>query len=393
MQSTPSHPRPNINDTEKAFKHLSDKDLRWAIRLFKVFHFPILVSYGPKWASTLLRFRFPIKGLIRNTLFKHFCGGETIEGCNERVEQLAAHGVHTILDYSVEGEESEEAFDATCEEIIRTIEQAEGNPHIPFAVFKVTGVGKFEILKKVSSNESLSAEEDAAFKRIYARVERICRRGFDLSVSVLIDAEESWIQPAIDSLALDMSRRFNENHACVFNTLQLYRHDRLAFLVHNLEEYSNLYLGFKLVRGAYMEKERNRASLLRYTDPIQPNKAQCDADYNKAITLCLEHISRCSVVIGTHNGESCLHAVSEMERLHISPNNPSVYFSQLLGMSDPISFNFAWEGYCVAKYVPYGPIESVLPYLGRRAEENSSVKGQSSRELDLLISERKRRGS
>jgi proline dehydrogenase len=259
----------DLNNTEKAFAHLSDKELAWAIRLFKAFKYPFIVSYGPKWAAFAMKLGLPVKGIIRNTLFRHFCGGESIEDSKAKIELLNQYGVKTILDYSVEGEEEEQVFDATRDEIKKTIDKAENNLAIPFAVFKVTGVGKFGLLHKVSEGKSLTESENEAYLRLVQRVEDICGYGAQKGVSVMIDAEESWIQPAIDALAISMSQKFNQKEALIFNTLQLYRHDRLAFLKECFQKF-DFPLGFKLVRGAYMEKERERASKLNYTDPIQP---------------------------------------------------------------------------------------------------------------------------
>jgi proline dehydrogenase len=383
---------PDFTDTAEAFAHLSDKDLKWAIRLFSAFKYPALVKYGPGLANFAMKLRLPVKGIIRNTLFRHFCGGESIDDSSSTIDMLFKYGVKTILDYSVEGEEDEKVFDETRNEIKRTIDKAYQNPAIPFAVFKVTGVAKFTILKKVSEGKDLSEDENIAYLKVVQRVEDICSYAAQKGVCVMIDAEESWIQPAIDSLAISMSQQFNIENVIVFNTLQMYRHDRLEFLKSCFQQF-DFPLGFKLVRGAYMEKERMRALELNYASPIQPNKAATDSDYNQAVALCLENIHRCRVVVGTHNEQSCLLAAKKMLLLNLEPDDIRVYFSQLLGMSDNISFNLAKNGFNVAKYVPYGPVEAVLPYLSRRAEENSSVKGQSSRELLLLEKEKQRRKS
>lgn len=380
----------DFNNTEHAFGHLSDKELSRAIMLFKTFSFPLLVKYGPGLAAFSLKTGLPIKGIIKKYFFNHFCGGESIVECKNRIQFLSKYNVGTILDYSVEGEEKEEVFDATCKEIIRTIDESAINTAIPFAVFKVTGVGRFALLQKVSEKAELNDAESKEYTRLKNRVESICRKGFECSVQVMIDAEETWIQPAIDALVLEMSEKFNQKKVLIFNTLQMYRHDRLAFLTSCFDKYS-FPLGFKIVRGAYMEKERERAVEKSYPSPIQKDKESSDKDYDAAVELCLKNINRCEIVIGTHNEKSCQKAVNKMSEIQIKANDSRVYFSQLLGMSDNISFNMAMAGYNVAKYVPYGPIVSVLPYLARRAQENSSVKGQSSRELQFLMKELERR--
>ncbi|MCZ2129505.1 MAG: proline dehydrogenase family protein [Bacteroidia bacterium] len=325
----------DFNNTERAFGHLSDKELNRAILLFRAFGYPFLVKYGAPFATFSLKIGLPVKGLLKRTVFNHFCGGESIPDCKERVAFLNKYHVKTILDYSVEGEEKEDVFDATCAEIIKTIEEAAVNPAIPFAVFKVTGVGRFALLQKVSEGVTLNPQEEAEVERVKNRVEAICKKGHELNVQVMIDAEETWIQPAIDALVLEMSEKYNQEKVLIFNTVQLYRHDRLSFLKECFEKY-RFPLGFKLVRGAYMEKERVRAAEKSYPSPIQPDKATSDRDYDEAVALCLQNISRCEVVIGTHNEQSCRKAAERMSELGITPSDSRVYFSQLLGMSDNI---------------------------------------------------------
>lgn len=390
MQTQETIPTIDFSNTQAAFKYLSDSELKRARLLFQTFNFPFLVKRGPSLAAFALKWNLPVKSLIKNTIFNHFCGGESISDCDRKIETLYAYKVQTILDYSVEGEESEESFNATAEEILKTIEASAKNPAIPFAVFKVTGVGPFSVLHKVSSKQSLSLDEKEAYSKLKKRVEQICEKAHSLKVALMIDAEESWIQDAIDEIVMEMSMRFNQEQVIVYNTLQMYRHDRLNYLKQTLASF-DIKLGFKLVRGAYMEKERERAIKYAYHSPIQENKEATDRDYNAAVLLCLESIDRCALVIGTHNENSCSEAIKAMYELKISPFDKRVFFSQLLGMSDTLSFNLSAAGYNVAKYVPYGPIASVLPYLSRRAQENSSVKGQSSRELLLIQKELTRR--
>ncbi|MBU0694989.1 MAG: proline dehydrogenase family protein, partial [Bacteroidetes bacterium] len=341
-----------------------------------------------------LAIRIPISGLIKATIFKQFCGGETINECTSTIEKLADVGVGTILDYSVEGEEDEDAFDQTEKEIIYTIKKAVELPQaIPFCVFKVTGLARFGLLEKINDKVDLKEFEKLEWKKALNRIEEICKTAYEAQKHIMIDAEESWIQDVIDDVAIEMMRKFNKEKAIVFNTYQLYRHDKLSSLIVDeaLARTEGFYLGAKLVRGAYMEKERKRAAEMDYTSPIQPDKTSTDKDYNAAVDFCLENISHVSFVAGTHNQHSCQLLADEMELKGIEPKHPHVYFSQLLGMSDNLSFNLSNAGYNVAKYVPYGPLKAVLPYLFRRAEENTAIAGQMGRELKLISKEMKRR--
>lgn len=383
----------SFHNTETAFRHKSNKDLRRARQLFSVISSPGLVSVGNSLATWALRLRLPVKGLIRATLFKQFVGGENIEDCEKTIAQLHEYGVGTILDYSVEGKSDEAGFEACTAEILRTIDKARGNAAIPFSVFKVTGLGPFDVLEAANAGTPLSGEQQQAFGRLRNRVEKICSHAQACDVRIFVDAEDSWIQDAIDRLAEEMMGRFNRQKAIVFNTVQLYRHDRLAYLEQLCEKAENerFMVGIKAVRGAYMEKERARAEAMGYPDPIQPNKASSDQDYNLAVKFCVERIDRIALCAGTHNEESCQWLLEDMEALGIAKNDPRIWFAQLLGMSDHISFNLSAAGYNVAKYVPYGPVEELIPYLSRRAQENTSVKGQTGRELSLIKTELRRR--
>ncbi len=354
-----------------------------------------LTQVGPPVTNLFLNIGLPIQGIIKSTIFKQFCGGETIAECERTITQLGESKVGTILDYSVEGEDEEHVFDFTCAEIIRTIDRAEGDKRIPITVFKITGIGRFALLEKMDAKAELSADEQVEFHKVRHRCERICRTAFEKDVPVMIDAEETWIQDTIDALALDMMILFNKEKLIVYNTYQLYRHDKLAHLKadHLVAEEAGFILGAKIVRGAYMEKERRRAAEKGYPSPIQPDKETTDKDYNEAITYCVDHIERIGVVCGTHNEASCRVLAELLDAHQINHNHPHVYFSQLLGMSDNLSFNLSDAGYNVAKYVPYGPVKAVMPYLFRRAQENTSVAGQTSRELDLIAREKQRRNS
>jgi proline dehydrogenase len=384
----------SFDDTKIAFKHQSDKDLKRSLWLFKMISNNLLVKFGPFFTKLALAIRLPITGLIKATIFKQFCGGEDIQECTPIIRHLESAGVGTILDYSVEGGEEEKIFDETANEIIKTIQKAVEMPvGIPFCVFKITGVARFSLLEKVNNKEELKSFEELEWEKAHNRIEAICKKAFDFNKHIMIDAEESWIQGVIDDVAIEMMRKFNKEKAIVFNTYQLYRHDKLSSLIVNeaLARTEGFYLGAKLVRGAYMEKERKRAAEMGYVSPIQPDKISTDRDYDAAVDFCLENISRVAFVAGTHNQHSCQALANEMELKGIEPKNPHVYFSQLLGMSDNLSFNLSNAGYNVAKYVPYGPVKAVLPYLFRRAEENTAIAGQMGRELSLIAKEVKRR--
>lgn len=386
---------PDLGDTATAFAHKSNAELQQAYWLFRIIGTPWLTNLGTALTKVALALHLPVKGAVKATVFKQFCGGETIDESLKTAKKLAARGVGTILDYSVEGEDDQAAMDATAEEVLRTIAAAKGNPAIPFSVFKPSGVVRTDVLAKVSAGASLTQEEEVAWQRGRDRVLRICSAAHAAAVPVLVDAEESWTQPAVDALVEEMMERFNTERALVYNTAQLYRHDRLNYLRKLLERSTaeGFHVGMKLVRGAYMEKERERAAELGYPDPIGANKAAVDADYDEALRFCMAHIGRTAFVNATHNEASTLLLAQLMRETGVARNDPRIHFGQLLGMSDNISFNMAQAGYNVVKYVPYGPVREVLPYLIRRAEENTSTRGQTGRELSLIIAERKRRKS
>ena len=384
----------DFNNTEIAFKHKTNGELKQAYWLFKVIGNNFLTNVGPPIANFMLNIGLPIQGIIKATIFKQFCGGETIADCEKAIEQLHQGKVGTILDYSVEGEDNEAAFDFTCEEIIRTINRADGDHRIPITVFKVTGIGRFALLEKLDAKQELSATETQEFARVKARCLRICQAAFDRKVPVMIDAEDSWIQNTIDELALEMMITFNKERLIVYNTYQMYRHDKLADIKADylIAKEVGFVLGVKMVRGAYMEKERDRAAEKGYPSPIQPDKASTDRDYDESLKFCLSNVEQIGIVCGTHNEQSCRVLTELIAAYNIPKNHPHVYFAQLLGMSDNLSFNLANAGYNVTKYVPYGPIKAVMPYLFRRAQENTSVAGQTSRELALISKEKNRRG-
>ena len=384
---------PQFENTEIAFKYRSDKDMKLARFLFSSMGNPALSSLGMKMTQFALSWKLPVKGLIKKTLFDQFCGGETMDEAAQTAAVIGRYGVGTILDYGVEGKESEEDFDRAVPEFVKAIKYAATNKNIPFISLKVTGFARFALLEKIHAETTLNSEEQGEWKRVYDRIDFICKAAAQANVMVLVDAEESWIQKPVDDLTDAMMAQYNQVKAIVFNTFQMYRHDRLQFLHESVAfaKAHNYQLGAKLVRGAYMEKERNRAADMGYRDPIQPSKEATDKDYDAAVLYCLENLSDLSVFIGTHNEASCMKAARYMEEHNIPATTEHVYFSQLYGMSDNISFNLANSGYHVAKYLPYGPVTDVLPYLMRRAQENSSVAGQTGRELSLIEKEINRR--
>lgn len=352
-----------------------------------------LVKLGTFFIKLFIFLHFPIKKLIKVTVFEQFCGGETLQECNKTIENLDKSHIGTILDFSVEGEDSEKSFDGTTQEVLKTIEKAHNNLAIPFAVFKVTGIASVDLLAKVQNEEELSNDEKAAFERVRERMNILCGRAYALNVRVFVDAEESWIQDTIDTLTYGMMEKYNKEQCLIYNTFQMYRKDMLENLKQATEQAreNHYYLGVKLVRGAYMEKERQRSHEENYCEPVHESKAATDHDYNLAVEYSVDNRNTISLCVGTHNEFSCKILVDLMSKHQIDPSDKHFYFAQLLGMSDNISYNLSQLGYNVAKYVPYGPVEAVMPYLFRRADENSSVSGQASREFTLIKREIVRR--
>jgi proline dehydrogenase len=383
----------NFDNTEIAFESRTNSELKKAHFLFSAMGNPWLTNIGIKLTQFAFRFKLPIKGLVKSTIFNHFCGGETLLEADKTATSLNKFGVHVIMDYGVEGKSEESEFEKTTESFLKTLEFAHGKDYIPFVSLKVTGFARFELLEKLHAKTPLNQQEQAEFERVKGRIDKICGKAAKFGKMILIDAEESWIQQPVDDLADEMMAKYNQQEVIVFNTFQLYRHDRLEFLkVSHLKARDNNYLlGAKLVRGAYMEKERERANAMGYPSPIQATKEDTDSDYNKATEYCLLHLDSIKLFIGTHNELSCMKAVQLMHQLKISSQSEQVHFSQLFGMSDNISFNLAKENFKVSKYLPYGPVEDVIPYLMRRAQENTSVAGQTGRELGLIKRELQRR--
>lgn len=396
----------SFEDTKTAFAYKSDKELKRARFLFQSMGKEWIVKAGLWFTPLALRLKLPVKELIRNTIFKQFVGGETLEETAAVATKLSSYNVQIILDYGVEGKAGEENFDQAAEEFIKVIQYAATQSNIPFISVKLTGFSRFELLEKINANsiyleviegklavEKLDYSEKEEWERVVERLKRICKEAEKSNVGVLIDAEESWIQDTIDGITTRMMQTFNRGKAVVYNTAQLYRKDRLQFLKDCTAYATNnaFILGMKLVRGAYMEKERNRAEELNYPSPINDTKKATDEEFNAALQFCINPKNKMHIVIGSHNEYSNLLAVNLMEKYGLPHNDSRIYFSQLYGMSDNITFNLAKTGCHVSKYLPFGPIKDVIPYLMRRAQENSSVSGQTGRELALIRKELKRR--
>ena len=382
-----------FNNTADAFALKSDTELDRAYFLFRMIASEPLVKIGTAVTNFALKLHLPVEGLIRVTVFDHFCGGTTEEDCLPVVDKMYTKGVSSVLDYSVEAKEDESEFDKALEKTLKTIEFAKERKAIPFAVFKPTGFGRFELYEKLGEGQILTSEEATEWRRIVERFEMVCKTAHANDVALLIDAEESWMQDAADDLVAEMMRKYNKEKAIVFNTLQMYRWDRMDYLkkLHEQARQEGFYIGMKVVRGAYMEKENKRAEEKGYKSPICVSKEATDVNYNEAVAYMIDNIDSMALFAGTHNEESSYLVMDLMKQKGIANNDERIWFGQLYGMSDNISFNLAAHGYNVAKYLPFGPVRDVMPYLIRRAEENTSVAGQTSRELNLISAERKRR--
>lgn len=405
---------PNISfdNTEFAFEYKSDKQLKKAAFLFSLMGKPWLVKFGTRFTPWAIRAKLPIKGLVRNTIFEQFVGGETLQETSSVAKKLGEYKVQVILDYGVEGgDDGEQGFEHATQEFVRVIDYAATQPNIPFMSIKVTGFARFSLLEKLDAMmhagtgtlmkrylkavDDLPAEEREEWHRVRHRLMLICESASAKNVGVLIDAEETWIQDPVDALSILMMDTFNKERIVVYNTIQFYRHDRLKFLkdCHQAAVERNFILGAKIVRGAYMEKERKRAAELNYPSPIQPDKESSDRDYNEGLRFCIDHLDRIATIVASHNEYSNLLATQLLQQKGLPPDHPHIHFSQLYGMSDNITFNLAHAGCSVSKYLPFGPIRDVIPYLMRRAQENTSVKGQTGRELALIRKELKRRAA
>ncbi|QIP17740.1 proline dehydrogenase [Spirosoma aureum] len=396
----------SFDDTEQAFIYKSNAQLKKTYRLFQLMNQSWLVKVGTRLTLLAVNWKLPINGLLRSTIFEQFVGGETLEQTTVIVNDLKKYGISLILDYGAEGKESEKDFEEAKNEFIRVINHASSLDNINFISIKLTALARFSLLEKLNQfsarssagfsidTKQLNSEEGQEWANVVRRVEEICELAVEKKVGILIDAEESWIQNTIDALTMQVMERYNKKKAVIYNTIQLYRHDRLEFLKfsHQFALKNKFILGAKIVRGAYMEKERKRANALNDSSPIQRDKSASDQDFNAAISYSIQHIDTISVIIASHNEYSAQFAVRLLDEANLAVNHPHIHFSQLYGMSDNITFNLAKIGCNVSKYLPYGPIEDVIPYLMRRAQENSSVAGQTSRELFLIEKEIKRRG-
>ncbi|MDB4167007.1 proline dehydrogenase family protein [Polaribacter sp.] len=382
-----------FDNTEVAFSLKSDSELERAYFLFKMIQNQPMVRIGTAVTNFALKAKLPVEGLIRSTVFDHFCGGVNEEDCLPVIDKMYTKGrVCSVLDYSVEGKEGEAIFDDTMEKILKIIKFGYEKEAIPYAVFKPSGFGRFGLYQKITEKKELSAAEITEWKRVKERFDKVCTVALEKNVPLLIDAEESWMQGAADDLLEMLMETYNKEKAIVFNTLQMYRHDRMDYLkgLHERAHQKGFHIGIKVVRGAYMEKERQRAEEHNYPSPICVDKEATDSNYDAAVHYMMEH-KNMAIFAGTHNEESSMLVVELAKKHKIAPNDDRLWFGQLFGMSDHISFNLAKEGYNVAKYLPFGPVRDVMPYLIRRAEENTSVAGQTSRELNLIKTERKRR--
>ena len=382
-----------FDNTEVAFTLKSNTELERAYFLFTLIASQPLVKIGTAVTNFALKAHLPVEGLIRATVFDHFCGGVNEVDCLKVVDKMHTKGVSSVLDYSVEGKEEESQFDAALAMTLKTIEFAKEREAIPFAVFKPTGFGRINLYEKVGEQAELSGSEQDEWQRVINRFDTACKAAFEKDVLLLIDAEESWMQDAADAIVTDMMRKYNKQKAIVFNTLQLYRWDRLDYLkqLHEQAKIEGFYIGMKLVRGAYMEKENDRAAEKGIKSPICVSKEATDINYDAAVLYMVEHLDKMAIFAGTHNEESSYKLMQLLDEKSISKSDQRIFFGQLLGMSDNISFNLAAHNYNVAKYLPFGPVRDVMPYLIRRAEENTSVAGQTSRELTLIKKEKERR--
>ncbi len=389
-------PEIDFNNTSEAFKHKSTAELKEAAFMFEMLNHPILGKPGKSLLKFAVNVGLPVKPVIKATLYKHFVGGETLEDCLPTVAKLERSNVKSILDYSEEGLQNEAGFEKAFQELLRNIKFSGEHDAIPFSVFKTTAIASEHILEKVSLGETLTSAEEEEWKKVYYRFDKLCNTAFFSKVPLMVDAEDSWIQKAIDDLTLEMMEKYNKDKVYVLNTYQLYKKDSLNYLRENLQyaQENGFKIGAKLVRGAYMEKERRRANEKGYASPIQDTKEDTDRDYNEAVKLCMANLDKMMVIVATHNEESSKLAAGLIQNTVYRNDHPTLWFSQLLGMCDHISFTLSAQGYNVVKYVPYGPVKAVTPYLIRRAEENSSMEGQAKKEISLIkteLAERRRR--
>ncbi len=382
-----------FNNTQNAFSLKTDSELDRAYFLFKMISIQPLVRIGTALTNFALKAHLPVEGLIRATVFDHFCGGVSEDDCLPVVDKMFTKGVSSVLDYSVEGKEDEAHFDDAMNMTLKIIDFAAAKKAIPFAVFKPTGFGRFELYEKLGEGQSLNPEEQKEWERVENRFDTVCKKAFEKDIALLVDGEESWMQDASDNLVEKMMQKYNKQKTIVYNTLQMYRWDRLDYLkkLHDKAKTEGFYIGMKIVRGAYMEKENNRAQEKGYPTPICESKEATDLNFDAAVAYMIQNIDQMAVFAGTHNEQSSYTLMKQMNAKQLAKADPRIWFGQLYGMSDNISYNLAIQEYNVAKYLPFGPVKEVMPYLIRRAEENTSVAGQTSRELLLIKTERQRR--
>ena len=383
-----------FNDTQIAFVDKSTKQLEKAKWMFTMIQYPSLTNVGVNALNFTIKNNFPfVENIVKNTLFEQFCGGVTREESSKVVQQMYAHHIGSIFDYAIEGKEDEQTFDHTCEEIKQNIQFAKGNPAIPFVVFKPTGFGRLDLYAEIQKGKELTSSEKQEWENIKKRYLEVCQLAYDLGVILMVDAEETHMQTAVDDLVNDMMERFNKEKAIVWNTIQMYRTGRIEYLEADLKraQEKNYFLGYKFVRGAYMEKERERAAAMGYPDPIQPNKQATDDNYDAAVQFVMNHLDKVSAFFGTHNEKSTELAMDKMKTQQLANDDSRIHFGQLYGMSDNITYYLGNQKYNASKYLPYGPVKDVVPYLTRRAQENTSVAGQTGRELGLLNKEIERR--
>jgi len=382
-----------FNNTENAFALKSNSELERAYFLFKLIKSEPLVKIGTAVTKFALKSHLPVEGLIRYTVFDHFCGGVNEEDCMSTIDKMYTKKVYSVLDYSVEGKEDESQFDHSMEKVLKIINFVNEKKAIPFAVFKPTGFGRFALYQKITEKKDLTTLETKEWNRVVARYEKVAKASFDNNVPLLVDAEESWMQTAADDLVEELMEKYNKEKVIVFGTIQLYRKDRLEYLkdLHTRANQKGFKIGMKIVRGAYMEKERERADEMGYPDPICIDKAATDANYNNVLQYMFDSIEDMAIFNGTHNEDSSYLLMDLINKSNLKKSDNRLWFGQLYGMSDNISYNLADAGFNVAKYLPFGPVKDVMPYLIRRAEENTSVAGQTNRELDLISKEKKRR--
>jgi proline dehydrogenase len=388
-----AEPAVSFDNTQVAFQDKSNRELFLSYLIFLLTKNPFLVKVLSRSAKLCLDLGLPIKTIIKSTVFKQFCGGESSREYRRVVDTLGRSAIGTILDYSVEGNQAESGFESTTAELLKVIDEAAGNPNIPCSCMKLSAIGSVELFEAVSAGRTLTPSQKTAWEKIGLRLDTICAAARRSGKPIYIDAEETWVQAAMDRLAEAMMARYNTERAVVYTTLQLYRWDRIDYFTSLIENArgAGYKLGVKIVRGAYLEKERERAKQMGYPSPVNPSKAATDEEYNRAITLIIDNIDVVELCLGTHNEYSCKLLMQLMQERDIPHNHPHIWFAQLYGMSDNISYNLARAGYNVTKYLPYGPVEATLPYLTRRAEENTAIAGQMSKELDIIVRERRRR--